>query len=299
MATDFNMLVLGFADYEDQGRRLANALSVDFAKVNLHHFPDGESKVVLPPDLPEQLIICRTLNFPNSKLIELLLAVETARDKGAKQITLISPYLCYMREDIAFQPGEAVSQRIIGRFLANLFDAVITTDAHLHRISRLTQAIPGIRAVNTTAAPIMSDFLKNRTEEVLLVGPDSESAQWVEAIAQSAGCQCIIAQKQRFNDRQVEVTLPPGDYHGKRIMLIDDVISTGSTLVTIASLLYKQGVLAIDALVTHALFDQQVALNLQQAGIGNIWSTDSVTHPSNILQLDQLLATAVREDVPG
>lgn len=290
-----NMLVLGFDDYEDQGRRLAKALSSPFEKVDLHHFPDGESKVLLPPELPEQLIICRSLNSPNSKLIELLLTAETARENGAKQITLVAPYLCYMRQDKAFQPGEAVSQKIIGRLLADHFDGLITTDAHLHRISRLAQAIPDIRAINTSASSLMSEFLRHQANNILLVGPDDESAQWVEAIANSAGYQCIVAQKQRFGDRHVEITLPQGNYTGKRIVLVDDVISTGHTLITIAGLLHKQGVASIDALVTHALFDETATKQMQKAGIGTIWSTDSISHVSNTLHLDQLLADAILE----
>lgn len=292
MVTD-NMLTLGFADYEEQGRRLARALSTQFARIDLHQFPDGESKVVLPPELPDQLIICHSLNQPNSKLIELLLVTQTARQLGARQITLVAPYLCYMRQDIAFQPGEAVSQKIIGGFLAGLFDAVITTDAHLHRISRLTQAIPDIRAINTSAAPLMSEFLKHQNGEILLIGPDSESSQWVDAIADSAGYACVVAKKQRLGDHHVEITLPPGDYPEKRVILIDDVISTGRTLITIAGLLYGQGVASVDALVTHALFSETAARQMQEAGINHIWSTDSVSHPTNTLHLDQLLAETI------
>lgn len=289
------MLVLGFDDYELPGRRLAQALSLPFEKIELHQFPDGESKLRLPPELPERVIICRSLDDPNSKLIELLLSAQTAREQGARHLTLVAPYLCYMRQDMAFHPGEAVSQRIIGRFLADLFDRVITTDAHLHRISHLSEAIPGIRAVNTTAASIMSDFLKGQNTGLLLVGPDSESAQWVEAIAGEAGYDCVVAQKKRLGDQQVKITLPAGNYADKKIVLIDDVISTGHTLITVAALLYGQGVASIDTLVTHALYDDSTARHLRKTGIGHIWSTDSIPHASNTLHLDQLLADAVRE----
>ena len=290
------MLVLGFHDYETQGRRLAQALSLPYAGVELHHFPDGESKIRLPTDLPPQIILCRSLDQPNSKLIELLLCAETARQQGVEHLTLVSPYLCYMRQDIAFHPGEAVSQRIIGRFLAGLFDRVITTDAHLHRIERLEQALPGIQAINLSAAPLLSEFLAQRTrpDQTLLVGPDSESAQWVEAIARSAQREYVIATKTRFGDRQVEITLPDHAYAGKQILLIDDMISTGSTLCRVATDLRNRGAASIDALVTHALFDALAQQRMQAAGIRHIWSSDSVTHPTNNLPLDRLLADAMR-----
>jgi ribose-phosphate pyrophosphokinase len=274
------MLVLGFTDYEIQGRRLAR-------------FPDGETKVTLPTELPERLIICRSLNAPNNKLIEILFTVEAAREQGVKEITLVAPYLCYMRQDIAFHPGEAVSQRIIGGFLARLFDQVITVDAHLHRIDTLDQALPGIRAINLSAAPLFCEFLNRQAGQVLLIGPDSESAQWVEAIADRAGCPFAVADKRRLGDRKVEITLPEYDYSEKRIILVDDVISTGHTLMRITEALNTRGVASVDALVTHALFYEAVGKAMRKAGIGNIWSTDSISHPSNALHLDQLLAGAI------
>jgi ribose-phosphate pyrophosphokinase len=289
------MLVLGFADYEAQARRLAQALSVAFRRVELHRFPDGESRVTLPTELSDHVVLCRSLNQPNDKLIELLLTAETARQAGVQRLTLVAPYLCYMRQDIPFHPGEAVSQRLVGRFLANLFDGVISIDAHLHRIARLDQVFPGIPAINRSAAPLLSQFLLQQAgqEHSLLVGPDRESAQWVEAIAQRAERDFIVATKRRLSDHRVEIRLPEQSYEDKKILLIDDMISTGNTLCQIAGELRAQGALSIDAIVTHALFDKQAEASMKQAGIENIWSTDSVSHPSNILYLDQLLAEAL------
>jgi ribose-phosphate pyrophosphokinase len=290
------MLVLGFSDYETQARRLAQTLSLPFALVEIHRFPDGESRIRLPTRLPSQVILCRSLDHPNDKLVELLLSAQTARESGVERLTLVAPYLCYMRQDIAFHPGEAVSQRIVGRFLAGLFDCVITIDAHLHRIDRLEQALPGIQAINLSAGPLLSEYLRQRTtpEQALLVGPDSESAQWVEAIANNAEREFVIASKQRFGDRQVEITLPEHDYAGKQILLIDDMISTGSTLCRVATDLMNRGVASIDALVTHALYDAPAGERMQVAGIRRICSSDSVTHASNRLTLDRLLAEAIR-----
>ena len=156
------MLVLGFPEYLPQAQRLAAALNVQLQEVSLHQFPDGESLLRLPVDLPEHIVICRSLNQPNDKLIELLLCAKTAREQGVKRLTLVAPYLCYMRQDIANQPGEAVSQRIIGKMLADIFDDVITVDPHLHRISRLNQAIPIDNAISLTATEEIARFLQQK-----------------------------------------------------------------------------------------------------------------------------------------
>ena len=125
------VLILGFDDYWQGAKALANELTLPCSKVAVHHFPDGESKVTLPVDLPPAVIVCRSLHRPNEKLLELILVAETARAMGVKRLLLVAPYLCYMRQDIAFHPGEAVSQKIIGGLLAQYFDDVITVDPHL------------------------------------------------------------------------------------------------------------------------------------------------------------------------
>lgn len=287
------MLVLGFEDYRSQGKALAQALDLPFVLVDIHRFPDGESKVSLPPELPERVILCRSLDQPNDKLVELLLLANTARELGARHLTLVAPYLCYMRQDIAFNPGEAVSQRIIGGLLAQLFERVITVDPHLHRIQRLEQAIPDRDAVALSSAAPMGNFLRRNTHAPLLVGPDAESEQWVRAIAEPAGLEYIVASKQRLGDREVDTLLPPCDYARHEVILVDDMISTGHTLIAVARQLKQHGAQTIHCLVTHALFSDDVSTALHEAGIHNIWSSDSITHPSNAVSLTELLADAL------
>jgi ribose-phosphate pyrophosphokinase len=288
------MLILAFADYLSQAKRLAACLGIELAEVYLHHFPDAESLIRLPPSLPEHVIICRSLNQPNGKLIELLLCARTARELGAKRITLVAPYLCYMRQDIANQPGEAVSQRIIGGLLADCFDDVITVDPHLHRITRLDEAIPLKNAITLTAADEIANFLRIKVPNALLLGPDSESEQWVAGIAEKTACNYAIAAKVRYGDKQVEISLPDrDDYLKKPLVIIDDMASSGRTLAKASMLLQLQGVNEIYAVVTHPLFCGDAEQQIRKAGVKAIWSTDSIDHHSAVIALDKLLADAV------
>lgn len=288
------ILVLGFADYSAQGERLARELGAGFALVELHRFPDGESKLTLPAALPAHVVICRTLDHPNDKLVELMLCAETARQLGAQRLTLVAPYLCYMRQDIAFTPGEAVSQKIIGAFLARHFDAVITVDPHLHRINHLSEAIPRGTAVSLTATALMAQFVTQRFARPMIVGPDAESEQWVRAIAEGAGLDFAVASKERFGDRNVHTTLPEQNYAGRHVVLVDDMASTGRTLIAVASQLAARGAASIDCLVTHALFADDATKQIHDAGVSHIWSSDSIAHSSNVIALAPLLAAAVR-----
>jgi len=287
------MMILGFDDYEKQSRRLAQALKLPCQIIQRHRFPDGESKLTLPSELPEHVLICRSLDFPNEKLLELLLAAKTARDLGATTLTLVAPYLCYMRQDIAFHSGEAVSQPIVGNFLASLFENVITVDPHLHRIQRLEQAVPTKNAVSLTATLLMAEFLRERFNNPLILAPDSEAEQWVSAVAKPNQWQYDVCKKIRKGDRHVEIALPEIILEGRAVVIVDDVASSGQTLAVAAKKCLVKKAKHVDVLVSHALFAGDAKQRLKEAGVRNIWSTDSVSHESNIIALSGMLKDAV------
>lgn len=287
-------LLLAFDDEAALAQPLAAALGWPLAVVDRHRFPDGETRLRLPPRLPPRVTLLRGLQQPNEKLAELMLAAAGARELGAAQLTLVSPYLAYMRQDIAFTPGEVVSQRHLGRALAGWFDAVVTVDPHLHRVATMDEVVPGRRGVALTAAPLLGEFIARQVPGALLVGPDAESAQWVGVAAARAGLDHAVCRKLRHGDREVEVALPGVALHGRAVVLLDDVASTGRTLVAAARGVLAGGAASIDVAVTHGLFVDDAVARLHDAGVRQIWSTDCVPHPSNALSVVPLLAAALR-----
>lgn len=286
-------MILTFDDYALQSSKLAGALDMPCHVIQSHRFPDGETRLTLPPNLPEHVLICRSLNHPNEKLLELLLAAKTARELGARVLTLIAPYLCYMRQDTVFHPGEAISQKIVGNFLAGLFDHVITVDPHLHRTLTLEQAIPTTRAVTLSATGLMTNFLRQQYENPVILGPDEESGQWVAAVAEPYHWAFGVCQKIRSGDQTVTISLPEINLQGRRVVIVDDVASSGQTLAVASRQCLSRKAQRVDVLVTHALFGNDANKLLLEAGVRNIWSTDSVSHESNVIALDELLKNAV------
>lgn len=287
-------MILGFDQYKVQAIALADALDMPFSTIELHRFPDGESKIKLPVPLPETIIICQTLHQPNDKLIELMLTCQTARTHGVKRIILVAPYLCYMRQDIAFQPGEAVSQTLVGNFIGSLVDDVITVDPHLHRISHLGEAIPLKSAYSLTGAELMGQFLQSQLSDAILIGPDEESEQWVSQVAIPCGFEFVVGHKIRHGDKDVEVELPAFSYVDRSIVLVDDVISSGYTMAKAAKALKQKGCGKIHAICTHALLAPGAEALFNEHGIETLWSTDSIPHASNIIPLAPLLADSIK-----
>jgi ribose-phosphate pyrophosphokinase len=288
-------LLLHFDEDQGSAQRIASAAGMACAPIARHRFPDGELKLRLPAELPPRVVLLRTLDHPNEKLTELLLVARTARTLGATHLTLVAPYLAYMRQDIAFQSGEVVSQRVIGRFLADLFDAVITVDPHLHRVATLREAVPVPQAMVLSGAPLLADVIAAHHAAPLLIGPDEESAQWIAQAAQAHGYDFGVCRKVRHGDRDVQIALPANlAFAGRAVVLLDDVASSGRTLAGAARLLLAGGATSVDVAVTHALFAGDALQVIKNAGVDRVWSTDCISHPSNAVSMAACIADALK-----
>jgi ribose-phosphate pyrophosphokinase len=287
----------GLADAE----RLAERLGIPVHKIALHRFPDGEMRVTVGP-AARTVILYLPLDQPNDKLIALILAAEALRREGAARLVLVAPYLCYMRQDIAFHPGEAISQKAIGRLIAGLVDRVVTVDAHLHRTAEIGAVFPGIEADNLSAMPAIAAVLSGEGLDpaTLVLGPDSESRPWVADLAGRIGLDHAVGEKIRHGDRAVEIIF--GDRVGikdRPVLLVDDIVSSGGTLVTAAKALLAAGASAVDVVVTHALFPPEMIVAFTAAGVRSIRSTYAVPHPTNTIPLDAVLAGALERECQG
>ncbi|THF60288.1 ribose-phosphate diphosphokinase [Pseudothauera rhizosphaerae] len=287
-------LLLHFDDEAELARRIAAAAGMACAPIERHRFPDGELRLRLPPGLPAAAVLLRGLQQPNEKLVELLLAARAARAQGVRRLALVAPYLAYMRQDTAFAPGEAVSQRIVGDFLAGLCDALLTVDPHLHRVANLAEAVPVAQAHALSGAPLLGALIAERRPGALLLGPDAEAAQWVAAAAAAHGLAHAVCAKTRHGDRAVEIELPDVPLAGRAVVLLDDVASSGHTLARAAEALHAAGAASVDVAVTHALFAGDALAVIRAAGVGEVWSTDCIAHPSNAVGIAPAVAAALR-----
>ncbi|MBC9877979.1 ribose-phosphate pyrophosphokinase [Bradyrhizobium sp. INPA01-394B] len=276
-------------------KRLAARLELPCDEIALNRFPDGELRVTVAPPA-DTTILYAPLDHPNDKLIALLFAAEALRRGGARRLVLVAPYLCYMRQDTAFHPGEAISQRAMGRLLTTLVDRIVTVDAHLHRSPDIKSVFPGIEAENLSAMPAIADALAagGIDSETVAIGPDAESEPWVRDLAARLGLQHTVARKARHGDRAVEIEFAdPTLLRGRPALMIDDIVSSGTTLMVAARTLRAIGATAVDAVVTHALFPAAMVAAFTDAGIRSIRSTDSVPHPTNAITLEETLAMAL------
>lgn len=276
--------------------RLAATLRAEQAVVEIRQFPDDETYLRYDAGVAgKPVIILCSMDRPDRKFLPLAFAAATARELGASAVGLVAPYLGYMRQDIRFKPGEAVTSKCFGRLLSSQIDWLVTIDPHLHRHSSLDD-IYSVPSKVIRAAPLISAWIKSEVDRPLVLGPDSESEQWVSAVAQGSDAPFAVMSKIRRGDRDVTVSLPDlTRWRDRTPVLVDDIASTARTMIEGVKGLLAIRMRAPICLAVHGIFAGDAHDALHAAGAARIITSNSIPHKSNGIDVTPLLADAVRE----
>lgn len=290
-----NLIVFALPGNEAIARSLATALGAELGVSEVRHFPDGDSYIRLDTSVAgKTVILVSTLDRADEKFLPLSFMAATARDLGAICVGLVCPYLAYMRQDKRFRPGEAVSSVYFAKLLSETLDWLVTVDPHLHRHHSLDE-IFSIPAVALHAAPYLASWIKDNVPEPVLIGPDSESEQWVAAVASGAGAPYVVLDKVRNGDRDVEVSVPDlGKDAGRTPVLVDDIISTGRTMIAGIRHLTTTGHRPPVCVGVHAVFAGDAYAALHAAGAAKIVTCNTIPHESNAIDVAAPIAEGVR-----
>ncbi len=277
--------------------QVAKRLSCTKGQINQRQFPDGEAYLRVMTDVRGlHCIVIANLSFLNNKYLSLVFLTETLKDLGALSVGLVAPYLPYMRQDKRFNTGEAVSSRIFAADLSTHIDWLVTFDPHLHRYHDLNE-IYRVPSQAIPCAPLLANWLKPKAN-LLLVGPDSESEQWVCEIARYSGHDYVIGNKCRKGDRDVEINLPDLSGHaGKSVFIIDDVISSGHTVLKCVLALQAAGFSNIGCIVVHGIFADDCDNRLLKSGVQPLITCNTIVHESNRIDVSELLIPPILNEI--
>ncbi len=260
----------------------------------IRQFPDGETyERVLSDVKGKTIFIVCTLHQPDAKILPLLFLCNLLRDLNVKSICLIAPYLAYMRQDKQFNPGEAVTSQYFAKLLSSLVDRLITIDPHLHRRVSMKE-IYSIPCDVLHAAGLISEWIKHNIPDAILIGPDSESEQWVSEVAKNAGVPFMVLQKIRHGDSDVEVSIPQVEKYKNNIpVLVDDIISTARTMIETVTHLKNAGMKAPVCIGVHAVFSGKSFEELKKSGISKIITCNTIPHSSNGIDIAALIYKSI------
>jgi len=286
-------VILALPGNERLAAGLVAAMPAEAGRLTVHRFPDGESYVRIDtPVAGRHVVLACTLHDPDTKLAPLLFAAATARELGAARVGLVTPYLGYMRQDKRFQDGECITSVHFARLISSHVDWLATVDPHLHRRASLDEifSIPG---AIVRAAPLIAQWVRTHVPAPVVVGPDSESEQWVSEVARHAGVPWLVLEKTRRGDRDVSVSVPDAAaLLGHTPVLVDDIISTARTMMAAARRLAADGGTGPVCIGVHAVFAGDAHAELLAAGASRVVTVNTIPHASNAIDATDAIARA-------
>jgi ribose-phosphate pyrophosphokinase len=283
------MKIFGGSSNKPLAENIAKSLGLPLSPVEIFVFPDGERRVKLNETVVEDdTIVVQTTSTPvDQNYMELFLLIDALKRSGAKSVTVVMPYFGYQRQDHIFRDGEAVSLEVIIRILESLkVDRVIACDLHTIRIPDLFS----IPVIHVSALSLFADVIKKISPtnfNAFLVSPDMGGLRRIKQIASLLhDMPWLAAMKNRdLKTGSIVIDTFDGaaandDLSGKQAFIVDDMISSGGTMIQAAALLHKRGVKEIYAYATHAVFSKEAPMQLQQSFIDNVFVTDTVFVPN-------------------
>ncbi|MCR9270007.1 MAG: ribose-phosphate diphosphokinase [Hyphomonadaceae bacterium] len=274
-------MIFSTPNAHDLASKIATRVGLRHGRADLHTFPDGESLFrILDPVEDQHIHLVARLDRPDDKIMQLLLLADGLRQYGAASVKLVAPYLPYMRQDIAFNPGEVISAKVFAGLISQHFDGLITVDPHLHRFATL-DAVYEVPSRALSATKEMARWIAQNTTSPIIIGPDSESEQWVRKIAEALRAPYATLQKVRHGDRDVEVSIDHLDFDNvQSVVLVDDIISSGTTLLRSNEFVKRLNAnIELNICAVHCLATLETIDQLRAAGARKIVASNSIESP--------------------
>ncbi len=283
------MIVVSGSASNSLSKTLSVELGVSLAKVESRRFPDDEGYVRIHDNLDGEDVILVQTAYPDEKIIELFLLQDAIREFDVKKLVTIIPYFGYARQDKKFNPGEPISARTIAKHLQLSSDSIITVDIHEESIINWFD----IPAKNISGMPQIGAYLKYLSPDII-IAPDKGATDLAKLVADVVGCNWDYLEKTRIDGETVEMKTKNLSVSGKKVVIVDDIIATGGTIVKATEQLKSQGASEVYAACTHGLFAKNALPKLQKV-CDNVISTDTIENETSVVSVAKEAAKALKD----
>ncbi len=280
-------IVVGCSHGLHLAEKIATRLGITYSPLEVKKFPDSETYLRFNFN-PKNKIIILVQSFYgviNDCIIEVLFAAETARELKAKKVILVAPYFPYLRQDRRFREGECISLKTIAKNIDEDFDMIYVIDPHLHREKKLSNIFK-IKTNKITSVSLISDYIKQlkKANNKIVIGPDEESYKWAGAVAKNINAGYIILKKHRKSAYDVSLRLNKNiNLKDRFIVIVDDIISTGSTIIETVKLLRKLGGKNFLVICVHGIFAKNSLAKLRKHKV-DVLACNTI--PSKVAKID-------------
>ncbi len=289
------MIIVGCSRGTHLAGKIAKKLKSSYSELKVKKFPDGEIKVRFTSNVrgKDVVLVQSFYGAVNDCVVEAIFAADTARDLGAKKVILAAPYFPYLRQDKRFKSGDCISIEVMSKLMSRYFDKVLIIDPHLHREKKLSHLF-STKSERLTANPYIADYIQKNIKNPLIVGPDWESYKWARKVAEKIKCENVILQKKRYTGRKVKVTLNKKvDIDNKNVVFVDDIISTGNTIIGAVKNLKKLGAKKFNCIAVHGIFVENALGKLKNVNV-KVVTTNTIPNKVAKIDISGLIAKALK-----
>ncbi len=293
------MLLIGGSASDVLALKVGRELGIAVSKLQAKKFPDGEKYVRIMDDVKgDTIVVIQSMyHVPDEHLFEYFLLVKALKDLGAKRVIGVIPYFAYARQDRRFNPGEAISFQTVTRLIENVgTDELFTIDTHLHRVNDISKVF-NIPAHNLSVVPLLTQYVKQNftLDKPIVIAPDEEAEQWAKISSEILNCEYDTLEKVRLGPDKVEIKTRLRSVNDRNVVVIDDIISTGGTMVETVKVLQNYGANRVIVMCAHPLLIGDSYAKILDAGAEVIIGSDTVPSPVGLVSAAPIIADAIRK----
>jgi len=284
------MIITSLQGTESLAKNVAHQLKAKYISPKLETFADGESKISLPKNPKGQTVVLVASFYPNQneKIIQSLLIAGIAKDYKAKKIILVTPFIPYIRQDTHFENYDSFSAKYIFPLFKN-FDQVIAIDPHLQRLTSLKELGKNMTRISTN--PLIAEYIQKKfKEDFTIIGPDEESKQWIQKIADYLKEKVVILKKKRFPETKVKIQVH--DFK-RNVVIIDDIIGTGNTILQTIKMAKSHGAKDVHVIGLHGLLLKKAAKKIKKQA--SLATTNTISSKYSKIDISTIISDALKK----
>ncbi len=285
------MITISSSSSLSLGKLIAEKLGSRSSEVARKRFPDGELYVRIDTDLADETAVLVGNTRTDQDFMETLLLLEAAQGRHPDRIIVVIPYFGYARQHMRYRAGEPISSYAIGRAILDYADSIYCVEIHDERaMAPFNGKIHNIKISSTLA-----DFVAKWKVDYV-ISPDDGGKDRADSVARIVGCESMALDKKRIDDTNVEIVNPDLELKGKRAVLVDDIISTGGTIMKASQMLVKNGLSWVSVAAIHGLFINQSAEKIS-GSVSEVAVSNTIETPYSKIDVSGAITDRIQEEI--
>ncbi|NYB51374.1 MAG: ribose-phosphate diphosphokinase [Methanobacteriaceae archaeon] len=285
-------MIIGGSSSQKLAANIAHEIGDVLCPLESRKFPDGERYIRIKGEVEDGVVVVQSTGYPQDEnLMELFLILRTLQSMGVKDIRTVIPYFGYGRQEKSFNQGEAVSAEVVCHLLQCAgASEIYSINLHEKSICDLFN----VPAYNLSAMPTIAQYIKEKVDDPVIVAPDKGALGFAEEIAGILNCESDYLEKVRISPEKVETKPKNLDVEGRDAVIIDDIISTGGTIVNACSILREHQARKIVVTCVHPVLVEDALLKIFSAKADDVVGTDTLKSEVSRISVARLVAGALK-----